>query len=832
MHHASKEREEERQKHDARKKNIDEGEIGVIYSSRSDKRDTDSPETAAKQTGANHRMLGQSLLVFLQNAADFGRHRAESPMNQDDEDIDRSRSSSIGSTRVPLTISELSTQIMELDDEEKVARTLAQYPTLEQLEQKLLDEIAEAERQRIAADIARGQATPYPLDNVGVQSAQMGVWKVHLAEIFEFFVNPLHEQFSSADTADDIMFLIGKCFRTMDCDQDGIISKADAIEAFSSAGSQNQEASLLADVFLSSFPWRSDEDGVTWDEFSQELPPFDGEDWDPIGGCWRLFMEECKTVEDKIARSVQILQRDVGTIWIEPNGRKRDLDEEDMEWIDQDSVGQSAHRGLGAIFTYDSDGRTIVDKVARPGPADGKLYGGDVVIGINGRSVESKGPGQVIKLLIAAGAEKGNVELSLKRGRDIEKEVIERNPPRLPPPIHEHALHRDPLQLAEGEIGLSSVLKIMRMLGVTPNILLDSELILLCNEIQPRHVPSDGEMMLSYEEFTTLLANIVENEKFFGLVKKRVVSDVSRKAFRRLGAHEQRLGALCIVMQLPRKNVPGGVGWIKLRYYRYVALEMAHQQEAAGRSAAFADMRSNIEVRIMSQFADAKELVLGDGLSQYFEACKSFHIAPDTHITELYLSMSPLLKLENHQLKKKEACAMMGGLRGNHHVHGIVFNGLGLDDTAITDLTNILQEKGPILTKLHRLDLSNNPIGFHKALRNPPTGHGAIGDILKVLNLSRVLSELRLSGVGLGDRDARALCDLLIASKGNSMSKIDFSNNFLGDRSGRALRGVVLKCERLSYLNLTWNHFSPAGAAKILNAVEQRKQVMMMMSVL
>ena len=677
----------------------------------------------------------------------------------------------------------------------------------------------------IAAEIARGQATPYPLEKVGLKSAQMGVWQVHLAEIFEFFVNPLHEKFVTADSLDDTTYLIGKCFRTLDCDQDGIISRAGAVEAFIAAGSQKQEARLLADMFLSSFPVRSDDDGITWLEFSQQLQPRDGEDWDPVGGCWHLFMEECKTWADKVARSAHILQREVGVIWIEPNGRKRHVEEEDMEWIDHDSPEQSAHRGLGAIFTYDLDGRTIVDKIARPGPADGKLFGGDIIVGINGKGVESIGPGQVIKLLIAAGGQEGKVELKIKRGIDIETEVLWRNPPSLPPSITEHGLHRDPLQLAEGEIGLSSVLKIMRLLGVTPNILLDSELILLCNEVQPRHVPSDGEMMFSNDEFTTLLASIVDNETFFGIVKNLIVSDVSRKAFHRLSAQEQRLGALYIVMQLPRKNVPGGVAWIKHRYYRYVALEMVHQQEAAGQSASFADMRSNIEVRIMSQFADARELVRGDGLSQYFEACKRYHVSPDVHITEQFLSMNPLLKLENHTLKKKEACAMMGGLRGNHHIHGIVFNGLGLDDAAITEFTNILEEKGPLIMKLHRLDLSNNPIGFHKALRNPPTGHGAIGDIVKVLKISRVLSELRLSGVGLGDRDARAICDALVASRGTAISKLDFSNNFLGDRSSRGLKGVICKCDRLTYLNLTWNRFSTDGGAKILKAVVQREQV-------
>jgi len=63
--------------------------------------------------------------------------------------------------------------------------------------------------------------------------------------------------------------------------------------------------------------------------------------------------------------------------------------------------------------------------------------------------------------------------------------------------------------------------------------------------------------------------------------------------------------------------------------------------------------------------------VKGDGLSQYFDACKLCHVAPDVHITVQLLSMSPILKFDGHPLKENEAVAMMGGLRGNHHVQGM-----------------------------------------------------------------------------------------------------------------------------------------------------------------
>ena len=67
---------------------------------------------------------------------------------------------------------------------------------------------------------------------------------------------------------------------------------------------------------------------------------------------------------------------------------------------------------------------------------------------------------------------------------------------------------------------------------------------------------------------------------------------------------------------------------------------------------------------------NANELVMGDGLSQYFQACKKSNVAPDAHVTLQLLNMCPVLKLQGHVLKENEAVALMGGLDGNHHVQG------------------------------------------------------------------------------------------------------------------------------------------------------------------
>jgi len=67
--------------------------------------------------------------------------------------------------------------------------------------------------------------------------------------------------------------------------------------------------------------------------------------------------KECKKVADKIGRAVQIQQRFIGTVWLDPLGRPKDVDEEDMEWVEEGLFG------LGALFSFDTQGRTVVHQV-------------------------------------------------------------------------------------------------------------------------------------------------------------------------------------------------------------------------------------------------------------------------------------------------------------------------------------------------------------------------------------------------------------------------------------------------------------------------------------
>ena len=558
-----------------------------------------TPKSRNQRRKQNASALGKALMCFLQEVADYGRRSVDSPIAERGGEFRRTRSNHARPVlmREQMKLTELISEVTRLDDEAFVSTKLAQYPTQDELDQELRNEIEMARQKKIADEIARGKLQPYPLEDGYVESEQMKIWQSRLAEIFEFFVNPMAPQFISSEGLDDKSFLLGRCFRTLDCDQDGIISRADAQTALIRSGSTPEEAKYLTDVLMWTVPVRADDDGITWEEFSQIPPPYaNGEEAESVGACWRLLLDDCKTPSQKVERAVQIQQRDIGRIWIEPNGAMRDPDEM-IDWND------SSDRGFGAIFTFDEDGRITVYHVARPGPADGKLWVGDIIVAINGESVERKGPGQVISRMIAAGADDAEVELKLQRDGNVEQEVVSARPPALPPRIPVIVKGKALLEMTGAEIGFSSLLKFLRMSAVLPKILQESELSLICQEVKLAHVPtSDGEMFFSFDEFKAVLIAVMGKDKFFSAAKEALTSQVGRRCFGRLHAREQRLGSLYIVMQLPRRMVPGGLGWIKIRYYRHVAIEMIHQQENFGHSSSFSDMHSNMEVRIMSQF--------------------------------------------------------------------------------------------------------------------------------------------------------------------------------------------------------------------------------------
>jgi hypothetical protein len=186
--------------------------------------------------------------------------------------------------------------------------------------------------------------------------------------------------------------------------------------------------------------------------------------------------------------------------------------------------------------------------------------------------------------------------------------------------------------------------------------------------------------------------------------------------------------------------------------------------------------------------------------------------------------MSPILKYEGPVLKVGESLAIVAALNGNHHVQSLILNNAALTDAPIKALADIFEEKGALTLHLSKLDLSRNPLGSHKALRVPRTSAGAIGDMVRIVGCSRVLTELRLCGVGLGDGDARALCSSLVATSARAMTKIDFSDNQLTDRSAKPLATVILKYERLLYLNLTGNWFTIRASEKLLKTVQQRER--------
>ena len=801
--------------------------------------------------------LGAALHAFMLRVA-IGRNRKDASLSEtaveeeellhdDGLPLPLSRNASLGIGR---SFSHFVKNVMRLN-EQTVTKILLKYPTQSELDQALEVEHAAAERRSIETAVAMGRRRPYPLETTSVQSEEMSVWMCRLAEIFDFFVNPI--RLDMPLNLDDPLFLIGQTFRFLDRDLDGIISRLDATEAMIAAGCSEKDSAYLVDVLMWTVPKHRNEDGITWEEFSHTPSSPDNEEQESIGACWRLLMEEyapshrkrtigalktgSSSPADAMAlRAVQIQQRDVGKVFIQSTGQLwgenteslggNHAVEEGHEWI------HGEHRGMGAIFKYDGEGRTVVYMVARPGPAADKLWKGDTIIAINGENVDAKGPGEVISMLIAAGNEEADIMLTVKRGEDEEDENLHRVPPATQPPIPRSM--RAHLEAPKGEIGFSSILKAFSMFGLLPGVVIADEVRLLCAEIKTGHVVEiDGEMMLSFDEFRAFLLLMMEHDRFNSIIKSRITWPIGKSCLQRLTEREQPLGALFIFMQLPREAAPGGAGWIKIRYYLYVEQKMASWQKEADDMSASA-VGSNAEEKIVSMFPDANVLVQSDGVSEYFAACKVQHLAPHPQITSQLLSMNPRLKLDGLQLRGKQAIALMAGLIGNHHVQHISFKNIGLDSLSVSALSTALTQSpvhtnqatsASISAKVQTLDLSRNPVLFATAQRSVGGGVTTIKCIIKIINVAQILSTLRLAEVGLGDHDARALCDALVATKRRPLRQLDLSSNRLCDLSSKKLARLVLKYDGLSYLNLTWNLFGPAGTGVVLKAVRTRERL-------
>jgi hypothetical protein len=140
--------------------------------------------------------------------------------------------------------------------------------------------------------------------------------------------------------------------------------------------------------------------------------------------------------------------------------------------------------GLGVLLSVDSQGMIAVAKVQRPGPADGKLWGGDVVYEVNGESLIGLQPGLAMCKVLGldeAGQEDGHVQLGVMRTDERICETVYR---RLPPPRGRFSAESvTKKRKARGRITVTDVCKMLRMLLVVPRIVGDDELAILIDSV-------------------------------------------------------------------------------------------------------------------------------------------------------------------------------------------------------------------------------------------------------------------------------------------------------------------------------------------------------------
>ncbi|KAJ1495597.1 hypothetical protein T484DRAFT_1762040 [Baffinella frigidus] len=246
------------------------------------------------------------------------------------------------------------------------------------------------------------------LDDLSVGSAQMQNWWGALGEVFVFMAEPGSAEFKKGGT--EIAPELAVLFEKIDEDQDSLISFKDATSFFGGA--------QLAEVFMHCFAKQPGMDGIAWPDFIYQ--DYEGGAWG-AGTMWMELLEATHLLpEKKLDSALRILQRHSIRPFIEAGGldtAKPNDDGDTLLGVDRSEIDHEQIPGLGVLLGADSTGKPVVLKVARPGPADGLLWKGDVIHSIKGGGQDQKlttlSTTQGVLALLGAGS--GQLKLSPAR---------------------------------------------------------------------------------------------------------------------------------------------------------------------------------------------------------------------------------------------------------------------------------------------------------------------------------------------------------------------------------------------------------------------------------
>lgn len=282
-------------------------------------------------------------------------------------------------------------------------------------------------------------------------------------------------------------------------------------------------------------------------------------------------------------------------------------------------------------------------------------------------------------------------------------------------------------------------------------------------------------------------------------------------------ASELPMSHLCIMAKVPASEGPTGALWIRKRFFMFADSEMTAADPSTAQTFG---PGQNSSVAMMSKWNTANDLVESDGMAKYLALCEELGVKPIHIVSKKLLSLSRELTLRNFPLSHNAVLALAASLKDNRHIQDLTLDDVGLTPETSAELCDALSQAKQVKS----LDLSNNSIGQHRAVRAAsyaPDGiHGIAALILATEIQIRVLI---LQNVGLGDRDVLELAAAMW--KNHSLVRIDLCHNNVGDRGAVQLANLVTSCENIRVLNVTWNKVTPKGVTVLQNATNVRNEV-------
>jgi hypothetical protein len=198
------------------------------------------------------------------------------------------------------------------------------------------------------------------------------------------------------------------------------------------------------------------------------------------------LLNEASSTEERMYRAVVLLQRHSAAAWTEHDDASATPADSEQKYSQKQAHvdDDSGVCGIGALLSVNAQGMLVVSRVQRPGPADGKLWGGDILYELNGETLTGLLPGVALHKVLgfsAAGQTDGNVQIGVVRSEERVYETLHR---RLPP--MRERLAPDVITVmreAQGRISVTDLHKMLRMLGAVPNILCDEELTVVLGHV-------------------------------------------------------------------------------------------------------------------------------------------------------------------------------------------------------------------------------------------------------------------------------------------------------------------------------------------------------------